>query len=369
MGHRAVAGQGFSSASNGYNGTRPENAGTWDRANVAVYVDIDVHDVESKWNLGAAVRIEDFYDSFGTTMNSKLAGRYGFTEVFAVRAAVSSGFRAPTPGQQNVLNVTTEFDFELGDLVNNGTIPSTSPVAELRGGIPLQPEKAINYAVGTVVDTGLFTFTADYFRINLSDRLTLTRNYNLSPDEVGTLVAAGITEAGNLSVFRFYVNDFATRTHGIDLVSTWTPLALGGRITFSGVFNYTDTALTEFNAEHIDQDRVAALTVGLPKTRWNAGVTYNADQWSLMTRVHFYGTYWDREDARPLLRHVLGSGRRAQCPGEHPFVPVPVVRRETARRSRGRLPVRRQWGFVVDRRAERLEHLSGRESPRRRRRG
>ena len=299
------AGQGFSSASNGYNGTRPENAGTWDRANVAVYVDIDVHDVESKWNLGAAVRIEDFYDSFGTTMNSKLAGRYGFTEVFAVRAAVSSGFRAPTPGQQNVLNVTTEFDFELGDLVNNGTIPSTSPVAALRGGIPLQPEKAINYAVGTVVDTGLFTFTADYFRINLSDRLTLTRNYNLSSDEVGTLVAAGITEAGNLSVFRFYVNDFATRTHGIDLVSTWTPLALGGRVTFSGVFNYTDTALTEFNAEYIDQDRVAALTVGLPKTRWNAGVTYNADQWSLMTRVHFYGSYWDREDARNALGNTL----------------------------------------------------------------
>ena len=140
--------QGFSSASNGYSGTRPENADTWDRANVAVYADVDVHGIDNEWNLGAAVRIEDFYDSFGTTMNSKLSGRYGFTETFAVRAAVSSGFRAPTPGQQNVLNVTTEFDYAIGDLVNKGTIPSTSPVAALRGGIPLQPEKSINYAVG-----------------------------------------------------------------------------------------------------------------------------------------------------------------------------------------------------------------------------
>ena len=292
------AAQGFSSASNGYSGTRPENAGAWDRANVAVYADIDVHDVENEWNLGAAVRIEDFYDSFGTTMNSKLSGRYGFTEVFAVRAAVSSGFRAPTPGQQNVLNVTTEFDFEVDDLVNKGTIPSTSPVAALRGGVPLQPEKSINYAVGTVVDTGLFTFTADYFRIALSDRLTITKDFSLTPAEVATLVANGIAEAGNLGEFIFFVNDFATRTQGIDLVSTWTPLALGGRITFSGVFNYTDTALTRFNEEHINADRIAALTLGLPKTRWNAGVTYSADQWSLMTRVHFYGKYWDREDAR-----------------------------------------------------------------------
>ena len=293
--------QKFSSGSNGYNGTRPENAGTWDRANVAVYGDVDVHGVENEWNLGAAVRIEDFYDSFGTTMNSKLSGRYGFTEAFAVRAAVSSGFRAPTPGQQNVLNVTTEFDFELNDLTNKGTIPSTSPVAALRGGIPLQPEKSINYSVGTVVDTGLFTFTADYFRIALSDRLTVTKDFELTPDEVVTLIANGIAEAGNLKEFIFFVNDFATRTQGIDLVSTWTPLALGGRVTFSGVFNYTDTALTQFNEEFIDADRIASLTLGLPKTRWNAGVTYNADQWSLMTRVHFYGTYWDREDARGTL--------------------------------------------------------------------
>ncbi len=292
--------QGFSSASNGYNGTRPENAGTWDRGNVAVYGDIEVHDAD-RWTLGAAVRIEDYYDSFGTTMNSKLSGRYGFTDEFAVRAAVSSGFRAPTPGQQNVLNVTTEFDYDLGDLINNGTIPSTSPVAALRGGVPLQPEESINYSVGTVVDSGTFTFTADYFRIDVQDRLTITRNYSLTPAEVTTLLADGIVEAGNLAAFRFFVNDFSTRTQGLDVVTTWTPLAIGGRTTFSGVYNYTDTSVTEFTAEHFDADRVAALTLGLPRTRWNAGVNHVEDHWSLMARLHYYGSYWDREDARSAM--------------------------------------------------------------------
>ena len=295
------AAQGFSSASNGYNGTRPENAGTWDRANVAAYGDIEVHGTANEWNLGAAVRIEDFYDSFGTTMNSKLSGRYGFTDTFAMRAAVSSGFRAPTPGQQNVLNVTTEFDYALNDLINNGTIPSTSPVAALRGGVPLQPEESINYSLGTVVDTGPFTFTADYFRINVSDRLTITRNYNLTPDEVTTLLADGIVEAGNLAAFRFFVNDFSTQTQGLDLVATWTPLAIGGRTTFSGIFNYTDTDVTEFSQEHFDADRVTSLTLGLPRSRWNIGVNHVEDRWRLMARLHYYGSYWDREDARSAL--------------------------------------------------------------------
>ena len=297
--------QGFSSASNGYNGTRPENAGIWDRANVAVYGDVDVHGVDNDWSLGAAVRIEDFYDSFGTTMNSKLSGRYAFTDTFAVRAGVSSGFRAPTPGQQNVLNVTTEFDYELGDLINNGTIPSTSPIAALRGGTPLQPEQAINYSVGTVVDSGTFTFTADYFRINVDDRLTITRNYNLTPAEVGTLLADGIAEAGNLAAFRFFVNDFSTRTQGVDIVSTWTPLAIGGRTTFSGIYNFTDTAVTDFSQETIDADRIAALTLGLPRTRWNIGVNHTEDRWTLMARLHYYGSYWDREDARSELGNAL----------------------------------------------------------------
>ena len=74
--------------------------------------------IERDWTVGSAVRIEHF-DDFGTTMNSKLSARFHF-----VRASVSSGFRAPTPGQQNGFNISTIFDPALGDLVNNGSIRS-----------------------------------------------------------------------------------------------------------------------------------------------------------------------------------------------------------------------------------------------------
>ena len=238
-------------------------------------------------------------------MNSKLSGRYAFTDAFAVRGGVSSGFRAPTPGQQNVLNVTTEFDYEIGDLINNGAIPPTSRLAALRGGMPLQPENSINYSVGTVVDSGTFMFTADYFHIDVDNRLTLTRNYNLTPDEKATLIADGVAEAGNLTAFRFFVNDFTTRTQGIDIVSTWTPLAIGGRTTFSGVYNFTDTEVTDHTPEHIDADCIAALMLGLPRTPWNIGANHTEDHWTLMARLHYYRAYWDREDARAQLGSAM----------------------------------------------------------------
>ena len=300
------AAQGFGSGSNGYNGTRPENAGTWDRANVAVYGDVEVHGATGGWNLGAAVRLEDF-DSFGTTMNSKLSGRYAFTDVFALRAAISSGFRAPTPGQQNAFNVTTELDADLGDVVNNGTVPSTSTPAALRGGLPLQPETSINYSIGSVVGTNDFTFTADYFRIDIADRLTLTRNFSLTPAETRSLIEGGFAEAANLQRFRFFVNDFATRTQGIDLVSTYAPPGFGGSTVCSAVFNYTSTKVTTFSQETIDADRRSALERGLPATRWNVAVNHTARRWNLLARLNFYGRYWDREDARTWASAMLGS--------------------------------------------------------------
>ena len=111
-------------------------------------------------------RSVEHFDDFGSTMNSKLSGRFGF-----VRASVSSGFRAPTPGQQNGFNIATIFDPGPRRPGEQRTIPSISPVAALRGGEPLAPEKSINYTAGVVFDSGQFSITADYFRIGVFDRI------------------------------------------------------------------------------------------------------------------------------------------------------------------------------------------------------
>ena len=293
------AAQGFSVGSNGLNGFGPIAAGAWGRANTAVYGDLEVRGAETDWTVGAAARFERF-DDFGGTANGKLSGRYPLSDAAALRASLSTGFRAPTPGQQNAFNVSTVFDFARGDLFNIGTIPSTSEVAALRGGRPLAPERSVNTSVGAVFGGESFTLTADYFRIDLSDRLILTRTFTLTPAESERLLAAGVATARDLSDFRFFTNDLETRTQGIDVVAMWTPPGLGGDTSLSLLFNHTDTAVTRVNPDLLSPDwvtdRVRNLEEAHPRTRWNAAVDQAAGRWRLLGRLSYYGDWFDYRD-------------------------------------------------------------------------
>ncbi len=285
------AAQGFSSGSNGFNGYRADTtAGSWARSNVAAYGDVEFSQA-GRWTVGTALRFENF-DDFGSTVNGKVSARAKVAGPLAVRGAVSTGFRAPTPGQQNAFNVTTAFIG--GQLTNNGVVPATSDVAMARGGGQLQPEKSLNMSGGAVVEMGNFTFTADFFRVDIDDRLALSQEVALTEPEIETLLAEGIPEARNFPVFRFFLNDFSTLTQGIDLISTY----VAGRTTVSAVFNYTDTEVRNLETAVIDQFRITTLEEGLPRTRWNVTVAHDARRWNLMGRVNYFGQFWDSEDAR-----------------------------------------------------------------------
>ena len=294
------AAQGFSVGSNGSPGFSPLAAGRWDRAHAAVYGDVELRG-ERGWVVGAAARLER-YEGFGATLNGKLSGRVPLSGSVALRGSLGTGFRAPTPGQQNAFNVSTQYIAALDDLVNNGTIPSTSAVARLRGGRPLTPERSVNVSVGAVAGGGPFTLTADYFRIDLSDRLALSRLFALDAREVDRLLAEGITSAGNLANFRFFTNDLETRTQGLDLVTAWTPPSLDGETAIGLVFNYTDTAATDFNPALLNPDqladRIRLLEEALPNTRWNATVHQAVGRGTLLGRLGYYGGWFDRRDAR-----------------------------------------------------------------------
>ena len=295
------AAQGFSVGSNGTPGFGPIAAGRWNRGNAAVYGDVEFRGAARDWIVGTAARYEHFED-FGGTLSGKLSGRVPLSERLALRGSLGTGFRAPTPGQQNAFNVSTQYVLALDDLVNNGTIPSTSAVAGLRGGRPLSPERSVNLSVGAVTGGGPFTLTADYFRIDLSDRLTLSRSFALEAAEVDGLLAEGITSAGDLASFRFFTNDLETRTQGLDLVTAWTPSALGGATTVSFLFNYTDTVATDFNPALLNPDRIAdrirLLEEALPDTRWTAAIDQAVGRGTLLARVSYYGGWYDRRDAR-----------------------------------------------------------------------
>ena len=141
------AAQGFVSGSNGFPGFPDYTAGAWDRSNVALYGDLELREPGDRWTVGGALRFEHF-DLFGSTTNGKLSARFGLSDVVSVRGGVSTGFRAPTPGQQNTLNVQTTIDPKTLQLVDSANVPSTFLAAELKGGKPLEPETSVNTTAG-----------------------------------------------------------------------------------------------------------------------------------------------------------------------------------------------------------------------------
>ena len=303
------AAQGFVSGSNGFAGFPDYTAGTWTRANAAVYGDVELREPDDdRWTVGGALRLERF-DVFGATTNGKLSARYALTGAVSVPGGVSTGFRAPTPGQQNTFNVQSTIDPDTLDLVDSATVPSTFRAAQLRGGRPLDPETSVNATAGVVVDTGPFTLTADYFQVDVGNRLALSQNFTLGAGERAQLLSEGIASARTLAFFRFFINDFSTRTRGVDVVSTWTPLALGGGTVFSFAMNHTDTEVTN-DSDLLGPGDVLALERGVPETRWNLAVNQRAGRVGLLGRLHYYGSWVDHIDARSArgaLAPVLGG--------------------------------------------------------------
>ncbi len=308
-----LAGQGFSAASNGFSGFGQLTAGEWNRANVAAYLESELRP-HKHWLLSLAVRGEDFED-FGQTFNYKVATNVGLTDfledagviandemVLKLRGSYSTGFRAPTPGQQNTFNVTTEFNFEKDDLVNNGTIPSTNKAAALVGGKALEPEKSTNFTSGFTFEVRDINLTIDLFDIRMRDRLALSQDFELSEEQKGELLKAGVTSAANLQEFRFFTNDFDTTTQGIDVVLT-VPVPNGD---VTAVYNRTETTVTAFNPVTLDDLRIKELEENLPKQRASFTLSQSiTSQWSVLGRSSYYGDWYDSEDDETYTAKVL----------------------------------------------------------------
>ena len=289
-----LAPQGFSAASNGFPGFSNIAGGKFDRRNSAVYVDGEWEPTDSLL-LGAAVRYEDFQD-FGTTTNYKVAANWRITDSFGLRGTASTGFKAPTPGQSNAFNVSTEFDLTIQELVNNGTVPSTTAVAQLRGGRPLEPEESTNFTLGTFFNLGNLDITVDFFKVDVDDRLNLSQNFQLTQEEIDDLIEQGITSAGNLQNFRFFVNDFDTETEGFDIVATY-PLEWSNASTdLSLAYNQTTTEISRFNPVTIDDTRILQIEKGLPESRWNLQANHFWNNWRFLGRVSYYDDWYDSED-------------------------------------------------------------------------
>jgi len=284
--------QGFGIGSNGFGGFNPDMAGIWDRSNLGMYVDLEA-DVSEQLLLGVAFRYEDF-DTFGSTSNYKLSGLYRVNDDLKLRSTLSSGFRAPTPGQGNISNISTVSGND-GVLFQKGTLAPTNPVSMQYGGKVLSPEESENISFGVVWDaTDALTITLDAYEIELTDRITQGDDVTLTASDIANLTAQGIPGAGDLTNFRFYVNDFDTTTKGIDLVATYSAEMFAGNTDFTFVYSETDTSVDKTSGL-VGGARVGQLESLLPASRWNLTAVHNTGDWSMLGRYNWVDswTWWD----------------------------------------------------------------------------
>lgn len=269
------ADQGFSGGSQGYVGTSNVDAGKWSRSNIAVYLDVEAQVTETLL-LAVAGRWEDF-DGFGSTTNGKVSARWDVLENIAFRGSVSTGFRAPTPGQSNTSNTSSVFT--ANGLVFSGIIPSTDAIAVALGGKELTPETSTNYSIGAVLTAADLTVTVDYFRIDVEDRITLSSFFDAPTGSA-------------FDNIRYYTNDFKTKTQGIDVVATYPLDLFDGNTDINAVFNWTDTKVISSSSGLLDGVRVQTLEDGLPAIRGNASITHYQGDFRFLARVNYYGDYF-----------------------------------------------------------------------------
>ncbi|MCP4984484.1 MAG: TonB-dependent receptor [Colwellia sp.] len=283
-----LASQGFSVGSHGFAGFSPESQGINSRQSIAAYLDVEAYITES-FLLGAAVRYEDF-SSFGNTTNYKITAQYELNDQLSFRASHSTGFRAPTVGQANVVN--TQTSLVNGELIQSATYPPTHPVSTELGGVELEPEESVSFAAGLVYQHGDFFMTVDAYNIEVSDRVAQTDKIFITQQNVdnlqGKYPSPELLLGGSVT---FFANDFDTSTQGVDVVMNYDMDLMNGSSKLSLAYNYNTTEVDD-PGQFTSDFKVRRLEEGIPEHRATLTFAQNWADISMFIRANYFGEWF-----------------------------------------------------------------------------
>jgi iron complex outermembrane receptor protein len=288
-------------------GFRPTDAGDHSRSNVAGYVDFQAN-VLPQFLLGVAGRSEHYSD-FGGTTTGKVNARYEFIPGYALRGALSTGFRAPSLAQEFYASTATNF------LIVNGvntpveirTLPAESGPAKALGAEPLKAEKSVNGSLGlALAPLSNLNLTVDYYHIRIKDRIVLSGNFQ---GITAFLAEQGFPGVGSA---RFFTNAIDTRTNGVDVVARYA-LDLGrvGITRFTGGYNHTGTVVKRVSSTPtilasqqitlFDRLERSRIEEGQPHETLNLTLDHTLNRLFVMLHTTRYGKVGRRGETNPQL--------------------------------------------------------------------
>ncbi len=275
------------------------------RHNLGVFVEFDT-DLTDSLNVTLAGRYENYSD-FGSNFTSKLAARFEVNDAFAIRGAVSTGFRAPSLAQTSYTTVSTVFidDGNGGQIPQEkGLFPVSSDIAQALGAQELTPEESVNMTLGFIYNQGSFNFTVDAYKITIDDRIVLSEA--LSGSAVNDILAdAGVNNIGSAT---YFTNAIDTETTGIDIVATYDLELTGmGSLSLSAALNLNDTEVTHLKDNPPELDalgdnyilfsarEISRFETSTPDNKLNLSATWNMDNLQVSLRATRFGEWTDAQ--------------------------------------------------------------------------
>ena len=290
--------------SQGFPGFSPSNAVDEDRNSWGAYIDLEGKLTEAL-SFGLAGRYEDYSD-FGDQFTGKVSARYDFSHAFALRGAVSTGFRAPALQQQYFSYTATNFVASAPPpgLLQTVKLRVDDPIAVALGAKPLEAETSVNYSLGAVFRAGGFELTVDAYQIDVDDRIVFTELLGTTrPSQDAATIARiqAILAAypGGVTAAQFFTNGLETSTTGVDVVGRYRLASDLGRFDFTLAGNYNETSVDKTptapagisnnpDLYYFDRANILAFEEGTPKTKVTGSVDWSWDAWSASAKATYY---------------------------------------------------------------------------------
>jgi iron complex outermembrane receptor protein len=273
-------------------GFRPESAVQAGRDSFAVYADAET-DLTDRFLLGLAARFEDF-GNVGSELTGKVSARYEFSDQFAIRGAVQTGFRAPSLQQLSLEFVTTTVG--AGGLTETLLARTGSEFPGFFGIDSLDIETSTGLSAGFVWEPlDNVTITVDGYRIEIDDRIVL--GAPLAPFQLDAVPAAQAFLVDNLiSQANFFSNAIDTETTGVGIVASHDGDFLRGSLTSTLAVDLNETSIDSINAPPgVDPDLLFPdpsrrfIETGQPQTRLNLSFDWERDRLNSILRLNYIG--------------------------------------------------------------------------------
>ncbi|MBP6385340.1 MAG: TonB-dependent receptor [Pseudarcicella sp.] len=277
-------------------GIRPDFEINTKRNNSSIYADLETN-ITEKLLLSTALRFENYSD-FGNTFNYKIASRYKFSNMIAVRGAYSTGFRAPSLAQISYTTVLNDIELEESsgeEITVERYIPRNSDKITKDLGIPqLKEETSKNISAGIVLQpSNKISLTVDAYVVNVNNRIILTGNFKNDDKQI----LQPVLEKFGANGAQFFANAMNTQTTGMDIVGKIESNLGKGTLTTSLGINFNNLKIIKVNPvealgnqteNFVGERQKSLITHSAPGSKIHLILDYKKNKFTSNIRMNYF---------------------------------------------------------------------------------